>query len=65
MDRTTIVVYVDDEGVDSMVEHILDGSLKQYKPSLTVGATIHVIPVLDRNGRSSLNPKSDNYEGNN
>jgi hypothetical protein len=49
--RETIVVYIDSEGVDSMVKHILDGSLKQHKPSLTVGAATHPIPVLDRTGQ--------------
>lgn len=50
--RTIIVVYVDYAGANKMIEHILDGSLKEFKPSLTVGASIQPIPVLDRSGKA-------------
>lgn len=48
-----IVVYVDSDGVDDMVGHILDGGLSQYDPALTVGASIYgvQIPMLDMEGR--------------
>lgn len=51
--RAVIVVYVDREGLDDMIEHILDGSQAKYKPSLTVGASINgvSVPMMDRTGK--------------
>lgn len=50
--RVPIVVYIDPEGVTPMVEHILDGSLKDFKPSLTVGHALMEIPVLGKSGQA-------------
>lgn len=50
--KTVIVVYIDSDGVAPMVEHILDGSLKQYKPHLTVDSSLHGyrIPMMNAKG---------------
>jgi hypothetical protein len=65
--RATIVVYVNRDGLDDAVNHILDGSLRQHNPSLTVDASVHVLPVLDKAGVAHLPGVEDPYknEGNN
>src|SRR3954465_5968507 len=37
MKKTVILVCVDPPGAAKMIEHVLDGSLKEFHPSVTVG----------------------------
>ena len=51
--RNTILVYIDTDGVDPMIQRILDGTLKEFKPTVTVDSSLHGvhIPMMDREGR--------------
>lgn len=53
--RSAIIVYIDLAGAPEMIEHILHGNdnLKKYKPTVTVGSSLHGIhiPMMDREGR--------------
>jgi len=51
--RSAIIVYVNTDGVDKMIEHILDGSQRQHNPSLTVGSSLYGvhIPMMTRDGK--------------
>lgn len=59
--KAVIVVYVNTDGLDEMIAHILDGSLDKYKPSLTVNSSLHnfPIPTMDAQGRIP-SPQSEN-----
>lgn len=58
--KSVIVVYVDLAGADAMIEHILDGSLSEYHPSVTVGSSLHgyPIPMMTPDGRIESDERS-------
>jgi hypothetical protein len=59
--RSVILVYVDQAGASKMIEHILDGSLAEYKPSVTVGSSLHGyrIPMMTSTGEIESNDVLD------
>jgi hypothetical protein len=52
--KTVILVYVNEDGVGPMVDHILDDSLKQYHPSVTVGSSLNGYPIPMMNAKGEV-----------
>ena len=52
MTRRVILLYIEEAGVPEAIDHIFDGRLKQYKPTVTVDNSIYgvTIPMMSKDG---------------
>lgn len=60
--KSVIIVYVDLDGADDMIKHILDDSLKQYHPSVTVGSSLYGVRIPMMNAQGEVEPENPIYK---